>query len=69
MKFALRAFAMFVVITGLMAASAPTAGTPMLASHLSVAMSGPGPLSLPTPGCGPGVPTCPQNAGQSGNLQ
>lgn len=63
MKLALRVFAMFVVLTGLTAAPSSTANSLMLTSHLT-ASAGPGPFSLPAPGCGPGV--CPPSGGGSG---
>jgi hypothetical protein len=56
MKFTLRAFTMMIVFAGIAAASMSEAKT--MPTYFSI--SGPGPLSLPAPGCGPGVPTCPQ---------
>lgn len=67
MKFALRAFAMFIVVAGLLAAAAPSVASP---ATVSAAMIGPGPLGLPAPGCGPGIPTCqPNPPSGGGNLQ
>jgi hypothetical protein len=66
MKLALRSLAMFVVVAGLTAASTPSMGSAANPNSVSVAVADPGPLSLPAPGCGPGVPTCPQGPG-SGN--
>jgi hypothetical protein len=62
MKFALRVFTMMIVFAGIAAASM----SPANAMHASVgpSMVGPGPLGLPVPQCGPGVPTCPQDPPQ-----
>lgn len=67
MKLALRVFAMMVVLTGLSAAPSSSASSLMMASHLTASVD-PGPFSLPAPGCGPGVPGCPQppNGGGGG---
>lgn len=56
MKLAIRIFAMIVVIAGLTGASASSATPNAVSSHLSATMNGPGPLNLPGPGCGPGIP-------------
>ena len=56
MKFALRVFTMLIVFAGIAAASMSPART-MPAAFSMLA----GPLHVPAPGCGPGVPTCPQN--------
>lgn len=63
MKFALRVFAMLVVLTGLSAAPSSSASSMMSASQLTASVN-PGPFSLPAPGCGPGV--CPPSGGGSG---
>lgn len=64
MKLFLRAFAMMVVVAGLTSASMSSASS-LGVNTVSTAMVGPGPLSLPAPSCGPGVPTC-QNPPPSG---
>jgi len=53
MKLAIRIFAMSVVFAGAAAATVSSSSTRVLPSHQSTA------ASLPTPGCGPHVPTCP----------
>lgn len=58
MKFALRVFTMTIAFAGLTAASMSPASSQTTPNHLN-AMVGPGPLGLPAPGCGPGIPTCP----------
>jgi len=55
MKFAIRIFALSVVVAGATAATLSSASTHAVASHLSAT------ASLPVPGCGPHVPTCPPN--------
>lgn len=67
MKIAVRVFTMAVVFTGLTLASlnSASASTAQPAS----AYAGPGPLSLPVPQCGPGVPTCPQQPPPPGGLR
>jgi hypothetical protein len=57
-KLALQSFAMLVVFIGLATTSFNSTYAPAISSHLSAAALGPGPLSLPIPTCGPGVPTC-----------
>lgn len=63
MKLALRVFTMIVVLAGITAASmAPASAMP----SNSASLAGPGPLSLPAPTCGPGIPTCPPGPPQGG---
>lgn len=69
MKLVIRIFAMCVVFTGLTAASFTPADSLTLPSHLSAVMLGPGPLSLPIPTCGPGVPTCTPHGPGAHSLQ
>ena len=52
MKLAIRIFALFVVVAGGAAAVSPKAASPVLSHQAATS-------SLPTPGCGPHVPTCP----------
>lgn len=68
MKIAVRAFTMFVVFAGLALASVSSANTntAKAASQPSAAAVDPGPLGMPVPECGPGVPTCPPNCTSSG---
>ena len=54
MKLAIRIFALSVVVAGAAGASISSHGSNMIASHQSAT------ASLPVPGCGPHVPTCPQ---------
>jgi hypothetical protein len=54
MKLALRIFALSVVFAGAAAAAVSSSTTHVLASHQSATSA------FPTPGCGPGMPTCPQ---------
>lgn len=61
MKVAIRAFAMSVALAGLLTATSPASHG--LSVSQSAFMAGPGPLSLPAPTCGPGVPTCTQFIG------
>jgi hypothetical protein len=53
MKLAIRIFVMSVVVAGAAAASVSSHSAQVLPSHQSAA------ASLPSPGCGPHVPTCP----------
>ena len=53
MKFAFRVFALSVVVAGAAAAAVAPRTAPMVPSHQSAT------ASMPTPGCGPYVPTCP----------
>jgi hypothetical protein len=57
MKIAVRVFTMFVVFAGLALASVSSANL-KTATQPSAAAVDPGPLGLPVPQCGPGVPTC-----------
>jgi hypothetical protein len=61
MKTAIRAFAMSIALAGLLTST--SAAPRNLSANQSAFMAGPGPLSLPAPGCGPGVPTCTQFVG------
>ena len=61
MKTAIRAFAMSIALAGLLTST--TAASRNLSASQSAFMAGPGPLSLPAPTCGPGVPTCTQFVG------
>jgi hypothetical protein len=58
MKTTIRIFAMTVALTGLVSSSFSPAPGRIIPSHLSAYSSGPGPLSLPIPTCGPGLPGC-----------
>lgn len=60
MKIAVRVFTMFVVFSGLALASVSSANV-KADSLPSTALVDPGPLGMPVPQCGPGIPTCPQN--------
>jgi hypothetical protein len=60
MKLAIRIFALSVVFVGGAAAVLAPKSAPAVPSHQSAT------ASLPTPGCGPHVPTCPTNP-NSGN--
>jgi hypothetical protein len=53
MKLAIRIFAMSVVFAGAAAASVSSSSTRALPSHQSAT------ARLPTPECGPHIPTCP----------
>jgi len=64
MKIAVRVFTMFVVFAGLALASVSSANV-KAASQPSAAAVDPGPLGLPVPQCGPGVPTCGNGSGGS----
>jgi len=63
MKTTIRIFAMTVALAGLVSSSFAPASSRTIPSHLSAFSSGPGPLSLPIPTCGPGVPGCGNNGG------
>lgn len=65
MKIAVRVFTMFVVFAGLGLASVSSANV-QAPSQPSAAAVDPGPLGLPIPECGPGVPTCPQQPPSGG---
>ncbi len=56
---------MLVVFAGLALASV-SSGNVNAASQSSPARVDPGPLGLPVPQCGPGVPTCPQQPPSGG---
>lgn len=58
MKLAVRFFTLMIVCAGLAANSVSSGTVPVLPNHLSATNSGPGPLTLPPPSCGPNVPTC-----------
>ena len=58
MKTTIRIFALTVALTGLVASSFSPASVRLTPCHLSAVSSDPGPLSLPIPTCGPGVPFC-----------
>ncbi len=58
MKVAIRVFTLVVVFAGLTGASVTSASVSSIAGPLSASAFGPGPLGLPVPQCGPGVPTC-----------
>lgn len=58
MKNTLRVFTMLVVFAGLALASVNNAKVANLPTAASV---DPGPMGLPVPECGPGIPTCPQD--------
>jgi hypothetical protein len=60
MKIAVRVFAMLVVFAGLALASVSNVNV-KAANLSSVAAVNPGPMGMPIPECGPGVPTCPQD--------
>jgi hypothetical protein len=53
MKLAIRIFALSLVFAGVAAASVSSSANRVIASHQSAT------ADLPTPMCGPGVPTCP----------
>jgi hypothetical protein len=57
MKVVLLVFATLVVVAGLSAAPS-TGSTLSLSSHFSASHGAAGPMGLPIPQCGPGVPTC-----------
>jgi hypothetical protein len=65
MKFTLRVLTMMMVFAGIVAASMSPVRT--MPAYFSI--SGPGPLHVPAPGCGPGVPTCPQDPPTGGGLR
>lgn len=65
MKIVVRAFTMVIVFAGLALASVSSANVKP-ASQPSSAMIDPGPLGMPVPQCGPGIPTCPQNPSGGG---
>lgn len=59
MKLAVRVFSLLIVFAGLATASVSSASLASeLPNHLSASASRFGPLNLPVPQCGPGVPTC-----------
>ena len=58
MKITVRVFTMLVVFAGLALASVSSANAN---SSSQTAVLGPGPLGLPIPQCGPGIPGCTQN--------
>ncbi len=64
MKLALRAFAMTVVLAGLVAT--PSSGSSLMLATNLTASADPGPFSLPIPICGPGVPCPPDGGGNNG---
>jgi hypothetical protein len=57
MKLAVRIFALSVVIAGAAAASLSSSSTHAIRSHQSATES------MPIPGCGPHLPTCPPSGG------
>lgn len=57
MKLAIRIVALFVVLAGVASAALAPKSASVLASHQSAT------ASLPAPGCGPHVPTCPTQPG------
>lgn len=57
MKIAVRAFAMLVVFAGLALASVSSANA-KVEGNSSATFMDPGPLGLPVPECGPGIPGC-----------
>ena len=59
MKLAIRVAALTIALAGLI--SAPYASATTLSSPNAAFLSGPGPFSLPVPGCGPGI--CPTHPG------
>jgi hypothetical protein len=61
MKLVLRVFAMMVVCTGLLTVALAPSSIRRFSNASFVAV-GPGPLTLPAPGCGPHIPTCPHIA-------
>lgn len=63
MKLFVRCFALTIACAGLAAASLSSTSVQPVSNHLSAVVSGPGPMSLPVPGCGPGVPTCGNKGG------
>lgn len=58
MKIAVRVFAMLVVFAGLALASVSSADAKAASNQSSAALMDPGPLGLPVPQCGPGIPGC-----------
>ena len=58
MKIAVRIFAMTIAVTGLVSSSFAPAPARAINSPAAAVAMGPGPLSLPVPMCGPGVPGC-----------
>ncbi len=67
MKTTVRVFTMFVVFAGLALASMSSANVKTASQLPSAAAVDPGPLGLPVPQCGPGVPTCPPSGGGGGS--
>jgi len=65
MKITVRVFTMLVVFAGLALASVTSANV-KATSQPSSAFVDPGPLGMPVPQCGPGIPTCPQNPPSGG---
>jgi len=63
MRIVIRIFAMSVALAGLATSSFSSPAMQTIPSHLSATAHGHGPLSLPIPTCGPGVPTCGPNGG------
>ena len=59
MKLAIRVFALAVAVVGLV--SVPYSSAATLSGTNAAFLSGPGPFSLPAPGCGPGI--CPPPPG------
>jgi hypothetical protein len=53
MKLAVRILALSVAFSGIAAATAPSATTQFMPSHLSATSTRPTPSSMPVPGCGP----------------
>lgn len=58
MNATIRFIALTVALTGLVSSSFSSASDRMIPSHLAAISSGPGPLSLPIPGCDPSAPAC-----------
>lgn len=58
MKIAVRVFTMLVVFAGLALASVSSANNKAMANQSSVNFMDPGPMGLPVPQCGPGIPGC-----------
>jgi len=61
MKLAVRIFALSIVLAGAAAASLSSTSSRALPSHQSAT------ANFPTPGCLPGVPTCPPRVANSGS--
>jgi len=64
MKLAIRVAALAIALAGLV--SAPYSSAATLSGTNAAFMSGPGPLSLPAPTCGPGI--CPTTPPPPGHL-